>query len=149
MENASKALIIAGAILISIVLVSVGVIVVNSLNPNDAVATMTEQEIKAFNAKFESSTGTNKSGTVVRTLISTIITNNSTYSNDTSKQIKVILDNTVSNGVSTGNDGVADSTNLTSIKNGIATGTRYDVTPAYDQDSGLMKSITIKKHTNS
>ena len=37
MENASKALIIAGAILVSILLISVGVLVMQSMNP------MTEQ----------------------------------------------------------------------------------------------------------
>ena len=79
MENASKALIIAGAILISIVLVSVGVLVVNSLNPDEGIDEMERQQIATFNSKIEGSTGNNKQGTVARQLISTIISNNSTY----------------------------------------------------------------------
>lgn len=76
MENASKALIIAGAILISIVLVSVGVLVVNSLRPDEAIGSMTQQEVDSFNSKFLSSTGNSVAGSTVKTLISTVITNN-------------------------------------------------------------------------
>ena len=132
MENASKALIIAGAILISIVLVSVGVIVVNSLNTDDAVTTMNQQEIQAFNAKFVSSTGTKKSGSVVKSLISTVITNNSTYSSS-EKQISMTY--------STQKD-KKTAADLTKLKDAIASGARYDVAPNYDAN-GLINSITI------
>lgn len=148
MENASKALIIAGAILIAIVLVSVGVIVVNSLNTDNAVSTMTEQEIKAFNAKFESSTGPNVSGSVVKSLIATVITNNST--NDASRQIKITLSEATKSGTKvsttpkyTAISSVTDTNNkdLTHLKNDISTGTKYTVTPAYT--NGLITAIDI------
>ncbi len=145
MENASKALIIAGAILISIVLVSVGVIVVQALNPSDAVTTMSEQEIRAFNGKFESSTGRNKSGTIVKNLMSTIIVNNSSYSDDTSKQVKVVLDGITISGVTAGTEYTL-SADLTNIKNGVGTATRYDIEPTFDTNSGLITKITIKTH---
>ena len=54
MENASKALIIAGAILIAILLITIGIILINSgRNVVDTgVATMSSQAIQAFNGQF-------------------------------------------------------------------------------------------------
>ena len=75
MENASKALIIAGAILLAIVIISLGLIVVN--NSRNAVdsANMNEQEIQTFNSKFTSYEGT-KTGTQVKALIQVVIASN-------------------------------------------------------------------------
>ena len=54
MENASKALIIAGAILISILLISIGIILINSGRDVTEAGTagMQSQKIQAFNAQF-------------------------------------------------------------------------------------------------
>ena len=62
MENASKALIIAGAILISILLISVGVMVMNSANSvtGGAEESMKSAEIQQFNADFLNYEGTRK-----------------------------------------------------------------------------------------
>ena len=79
MENASKALIIAGAILISIVLIAVGVMVVNGANGaiGTAVDSMTDQEKQIFNNKFEKYEG-NQKGSGVKALLSAIISSNAT-----------------------------------------------------------------------
>ena len=65
MENASKALIIAGAILIAILLISVGIMVMNSVNkPVDQAKMQADaQAINIFNAKFEVYEGKNRSAT--------------------------------------------------------------------------------------
>ena len=52
MENASKALIIAGAILLAIVIISLGLIVVNNTRNVTDNTNLSEQEIQAFNAKL-------------------------------------------------------------------------------------------------
>lgn len=133
MENASKALIIAGAILISIVLVSVGVIVVNSLNTDNATATISQQEIQAFNSKFENSAGPNRTGTIVKGLISTVITNNAQYTGDTEKTVKVTMGD---------NQEVSDSTTLSTIRNSINSSKRYQVDVSYGT-TGTVNLITI------
>ena len=60
MENASKALIIAGAILISILLISVGIIIMNAIN--DPVSrtseTASSQAVQIFNSQFTGYAGT-------------------------------------------------------------------------------------------
>ena len=54
MENASKALIIAGAILISILLISVGIIVMNAINDpvQEGANSAKSQAVEIFNGKF-------------------------------------------------------------------------------------------------
>ena len=71
MENSSKALIIAGAILIAILLISVGIMVMNSVNkPIDQVASeANSQDAQMYNAKFVNYAGKDKSAAQIRKLI--------------------------------------------------------------------------------
>lgn len=80
MENASKALIIAGAILISILLISIGIILVNSgRNITDTgAAQMTSQEIQTFNAQFTPYEGTRR-GSEIRGLWNAVQASNGVY----------------------------------------------------------------------
>ena len=75
MENASKALIIAGAILIAILLISVGIMVMNSVNkPLDEVTSEADsQSAQMFNSKFANYAGSGKSTKEVYSLINTVI----------------------------------------------------------------------------
>ncbi|MBQ2917478.1 MAG: hypothetical protein IJE59_04895 [Clostridia bacterium] len=81
MENASKALIIAGAILISILLITIGIILINS--GRDVVDTgtsgMTSQKIQTFNSQFTAYEGKRK-GSEIRSLINAVNASNATDS---------------------------------------------------------------------
>ena len=74
MENASKALIIAGAILISILLISVGIIVMNSINKplDQAQGQADSQAVEMFNARFTGYLGGGQSLQSMKTLINTV-----------------------------------------------------------------------------
>ncbi len=78
MENASKALIIAGAILISILLISVGVIIMNSTG--DIGGTSQRQgeimAIRTFNSQFTAYEGEAVSGSQIKELISAVEASN-------------------------------------------------------------------------
>lgn len=78
MENASKALIIAGAILISILLISVGILVMNSTgNMQDEVGTTSDSmAIQTFNSNFTVYEGNEMSGSQVKSLLSYIKSSN-------------------------------------------------------------------------
>ncbi len=76
MENASKALIIAGAILLAIVIISLGLIVVNNVRNVTDNTNLSEQEIQSFNAKFTSYEGTSVAGSRVNSLIQQVIATN-------------------------------------------------------------------------
>ena len=76
MENASKALIIAGAILLSILLISLGILVYNQAKGTVSDADMSAEEVQTFNSKFSSYLGTNISGTKVNALVDAVVANN-------------------------------------------------------------------------
>lgn len=79
MENASKALIIAGAVLIAILLISMGVILVNSGKDVTSIGQtgMKSSEIQTFNAQFTPYEGIH-TGSELTSLISAIRANNAT-----------------------------------------------------------------------
>ncbi len=87
MENASKALIIAGAILISILLITIGIVLIRSGQSitDTGAQQMASQNIQTFNAQFTAYAGTIK-GSQVKTLLETVRANNST---DKSHQVAV------------------------------------------------------------
>lgn len=82
MENASKALIIAAAILISILLISVGVYVVGIAQEQINNSDMSSIELETFNQKFTKYEGTQK-GSAIRTLVQEVMAyNNSDQASD-------------------------------------------------------------------
>ena len=82
MENATKALIIAAAILIAIVLISLGVYVLGIGQRSIQNADMTGTEVTTFNAKFESYAGTNVMGSKVNALLNAVAASNRSEGNE-------------------------------------------------------------------
>lgn len=76
MENASKALIIAGSILISILIVGLGVIIYSNVSGIASGAGLSEQEITMHNSPFEAYFGGSVSGSNVKALLSKVTANN-------------------------------------------------------------------------
>ena len=74
MENASKALIIAGSILIAIVIISLGVMIFRNMLPavKDG-ANLDQQAIASFNADITPYLGNNITGANVNVLIQRVI----------------------------------------------------------------------------
>ena len=75
MENASKALIIAGAILLAILIISLGILIYNQAAGIANGNAMSEVEITQFNTQFTQYEG-RQSGTTVRSLLQKVISNN-------------------------------------------------------------------------
>ncbi len=87
MENASKALIIAGAILLAILLITVGIIVIRAIDPvnqqaKDSAETMA---IESYNAQFIKYEGEKVNGSSVKSLISTVRSSNAVHE----KELKI------------------------------------------------------------
>ena len=82
MENASKALIIAGAILISILLISVAIMVISSTNgiQEQMGAQMSATEVQSYNAQFSNYIGTKKSANEIRQLFQQVTASNANNS---------------------------------------------------------------------
>ncbi len=79
MENASKALIIAGAILLSILIISLGIMVYNNAKGTVSDSNLDAESVQTFNTKFTQYGGTQR-GTALNSLIDAAISNNATSS---------------------------------------------------------------------
>lgn len=142
MENATKALLIAAAVLIAIILISLGVSIVSSAQSqiNKSSSALDSAEIEAFNAQFRSYEGTSVSGTKVQALARIIIQNNKLQA-DEGKGVKLTL-----TGVQE-NQGViipADAT-VTKVPTNIKSGYRYKV-ECNTAASGLIDSIVLTQN---
>ena len=90
MENASKALIIAGAILISILIIAIGMYIYTSSTGSieNAISSMDTQEIEAFNAMWINYEGV-QTGSQVKSMINKLIGHANTYRDEESKVIGI------------------------------------------------------------
>ncbi len=140
MENASKALLIAGAILIAILLIGIAMMVFGNINGITGLAgqQVDALEIQGFNRQFEQYAGENVSGSNVKTLLNNINASNATYANDASKQI----------GAASGTGNVVTETGTTAKVLSANIGTNYRYKVSFGKDaSGFINSVTVVRVT--
>lgn len=135
MENASKALIIAGAILLSILIIALGVFVFNQAKGAMSNTGLDDQKAAAFNQKFEAYEGKKVSGSQVKALIDIVRTNNNTKDSANADNTPVVTIKTSGcSGVT--DDDWNDSYNLSTLKNAIASTSTYTVKITANYTSG-------------
>ena len=141
MENASKALIIAGAILLAILIISLGIMIYNQASGVVNNNAMNEVDISTFNNKFTQYEGTNVRGAQVKALIQQVVTNNVSNSEDSSRQVNVKI----------GDAEVTKNppTSASSLTGQISTGKTYTVETTANTKTGLIETVTIKENTTS
>ena len=146
MENASKALIIAGSILVTIMVISLGVMVFNNMSSTvKENANLDEQERNAFNSEILPYLGQNISGSQVNVLIQKVISidNKALSTSDNVERVSIYKDS------------VADDNKIVQLKSGATAitygtsrkvetgGTFYTVEGTYDSN-GLITTIVVK-----
>lgn len=101
MENASKALLIAGAILICILLIAIGMYIYQSAQATiDAAASkMSNQDKEIYNSMIKKYVGENKRGSDVKAMIEQVISQNDQYVGESGKfiSIKVVASKSIPN----------------------------------------------------
>lgn len=147
MENASKALIIAGAILLAIAIIGIGMYVYQNASNAIQGANMDQQAITTYNSEFVKYQGTIK-GSDAKSLCDTVMAHNVANASDDTKQVNVTASTTDLTGKTLTASESADKTNATSaaittVKNGLASGKTYNVTFDYTE-TGLIKKVNIK-----
>ena len=130
MENASKALIIAGAILLAILIIGLGIFIYRQAANTVSDTGMDQLAIQQFNGQFENYIKDNVSGATVKSLIQLVKTNNAVE--DSSKTITLNYETDLN-------------------ESGINSVEKYDVSVknASGNDgyvNGVIKNILIKKH---
>ena len=133
MENASKALIIAGAILLSIAIIGVGMFVYNSVSETiTGAADMSQDEINTYNQTFANYEGV-KNGSQVKQLCDQIRTHNNGTQNDPSMLITLVEGTAVdAEGPSAVGATGTTTAEINAIKNKILSGRQYTVSLGYD-----------------
>ena len=130
MENATKALLIAAAVLVAILIISLGLMVYNMASETVGNVNLSGQEVAAFNEKFVGYDGPNKRGSEVNAMLKTVLNHNLT--NET--KIAVVAES--------GSE-VSLDTNATSITKQANVSKLYKVTVEYEAKTGLVKQIKV------
>lgn len=140
MDNASKALIIAGAILIAVMLVSLGVMLYNTAAgvAESTTGTVEALGVEGFNAQFNQYMGERQRAAVAQGLIDKVIANNA--NGDTTITVTGVAGgayNPTTTSASTNAD-------LTSMRNEITTkNTVYHIQVTGYDTSGTISGISI------
>lgn len=131
MENASKALLIAGAILICILLIAVGMYIYQSAQGtiSAAASKMSNQDKEIYNSMINKYVGENKRGSDVKAMIEQVISQNDQYVGESGKfiSIKVAASATIPNLKKS--DGTADTS-------GSELGAKCDLANVYAATAG-------------
>lgn len=143
MENATKALLIAAAVLVAILIISLGLVVYNMASETIDSVNFSGQEITAFNDKFEQYEGSNKRGSEVNAMLRTVLN-----SNMQSKADGLTVDEGDSNhpkfvevDMPEGEDLDADATSLGGIS--ADTSKTYTIEADRDGSTGFIYKITV------
>ena len=135
MENATKALLIAAAVLIAILIISLGLAVYNSSAETVKQANLSQQEVSAANEKFARYNGNNKRGSEVNAMLQTVLSANldATAAGETAKLVFVSGDVTL-------------ATDAKSITVQADTSKLYDIEVKYEGEGGLVSEIAVTAH---
>ena len=148
MENASKALIIAGAILLSILLISLGIMVYNNAKDTASKGNLNDTEVQGFNSKFTPFIGTNISANQLNSLLSAVQASNLSEKNSGSgRYIGVEVTGTVTGATSSAKKTYGSLTEgtyaaITSLDTYIASKT-YKAVATYSDKTGLIYKIVV------
>ncbi|MCI8273230.1 MAG: hypothetical protein HFJ55_04005 [Clostridia bacterium] len=142
MENATKALLIAAAVLVAILIISLGLVVYNMAAETMGNVNLSEAEIQQFNDKFTRYEGTSQSGTQVNAMLNTVFTHNMS---ETDEGRKV----TVVEGAASGTGTDVLTGDETTKPKKVDTGRRYTVVAEYDNQSKLINKITFTENSST
>ena len=136
MENASKALIIAGAVLISILLISLGIMIYNQAKQVTDNTNLDEISITTYNEKFNQYLGEKVKASVVNSLMGAVNQNNTTTSSGTAGNKITLQPDT--------NSGISETATGSKIYKGVASSAyTYKVTITGYSATGQISEITI------
>ena len=127
MENASKALIMAGAVLISIIIISLGIVVFRKMAaPVQRESSLTEQQVSAFNSRILPYIGESVSGSQVNALMQIVRTINTKANNEQDELQKITISYNSNPGITR-----------------VDTGKFYKVKGIYNEYTGLLTTVNV------
>lgn len=146
MENASKALIIAGSIILAVLIIILGMYFYNQASGIGKSINMTEYEIQAYNSKFINYEG-KASGTKARELCDVMKQHNIANSTNKGNGVFVFYNAQIEN-TSNFTAVIADSsinTQIDYVKSLLKTGKFYEIILIYDNSKGIVSAVNFKE----
>ena len=142
MENATKALMIAAAVIVVLLIIGLGIGVFNMASEQvDNAGDLSEYQIEQINAKFRKYEGDRVSGSDVNALLTTVFNHNNAQPDTTTcVQVEVTAVD--------GHEGIDASNTLSASPERVSTGNRYDVSLTYNTTNRLVETITIAEPEN-
>ena len=156
MENSSKALLIAGAILICILIIAIGMFIYNnaSSTTTESMNSLSTQETEIFNKQFDIYSGL-QDGSKIKTLIGVLISNANTNKNESDKIPGVAINKCVATDKKAIHAAVPENAeteayidSLTKIRTKVEKNHEYWIELSY-QKNGLVDYITITYDANN
>ena len=139
MENASKALIIAGAILLSIVIISLGLVVIQNTRGTINNANVDKQAAQTFNDQWEQYRGSGKTASdIVRMFQEVIASNGAETKNGTNRFVNIAKSSTAAATTK------AASAPTLSIPTDLKSNVSYTVYIGYDSSTGYVVGLAYK-----
>lgn len=129
MENATKALLIAAAVLVAILIISLGLVVYNMASEAMEGADLSAAEVEAFNDQFDKYNG-QKRGSEVNAMLKTVVNSNLSENAKGSGRIVQVT-------------GSATVTTQTTTIPSVSTAQMYTVTVTHGGAGGLVNTIVI------
>lgn len=140
MENASKALIIAGAIILSILIIGLGMLIFQKANSATEGADLSSQKVKAYNSVFEQYVGT-QTGINVKALLDEVRSHNLANASDASLNIDVQKSSQAA--TTTPPTAAVTAATVNTIRAKIQNGKSYTVDFGYDASTGFIVAVGI------
>lgn len=154
MENASKALVIAGAILVSILIIGLGMMIFNNVSGFADTSSVDALAVETYNKDFVTYEGTNVKGTNAKALVNKVIQHNLANSTDSSLWINVAYgDSKLETALKATSNEVKDDDTISGFNsaireklNKIKTGYTYTITLGYDMNTGYVCYVGVEKN---
>ena len=140
MEYASKALIIAGAILLAIAIIGIGMYVYNNASEAMSGTDLTEEQVNTYNEQFTRYQGSIQ-GSRAKTLCNTVAGHNRTATDD-SEKIGVFTEDK-GDPYDAGQTEGTTTTEINTVSNSLQSGLTYNVSFGYDSVTGMVTAVYI------
>lgn len=151
MENASKALIIAGAILLSILIIALGIYVFNMSKSASNTNALSKMEISEFNGTFTNYEGKQTGSTVkglIDEMISSAIANQDADDKLPTLEYKNFPNENNNNVESKVGAGNINTNGMKEVKNKISNSHYYNVKTEINPTTGLVNRVIIDYETS-
>lgn len=140
MENASKALIIAGAIILSILIIGLGMFIFQKANSATEGADLSSQKVKAYNSVFEQYVGT-QTGINVKALLDEVRSHN--LANASDAYLNIDVQESSQAATTTPPTAAVTAATVNTIRAKIQNGKSYTVDFGYDASTGFIVAVGI------